>query len=115
MGCLNCLRICLANIVASVQFVIEFDVFGFPPSAVFTQPRNLDSLSLVSSSSAAAAASKTGAPLLRTDSRVFMVGCGNSPFSADMYDAGFTDIANVDYAPTVIEQVWIDSNLQPAV
>jgi hypothetical protein len=75
--------------------------------AVFTQPRTLDSLSLASSSSssAAAAASNTGAPLLRADSRVFMVGCGNSPFSADMYDAGFTDIANVDYAPTVIEQV----------
>eukprot|EP00455_Lapot_gusevi_P011082 TRINITY_DN15091_c0_g1_i1.p1 TRINITY_DN15091_c0_g1~~TRINITY_DN15091_c0_g1_i1.p1 ORF type:complete len:180 (+),score=53.61 TRINITY_DN15091_c0_g1_i1:183-722(+) len=32
-----------------------------------------------------------------------MVGCGNSPFSAQLYDAGYRYITNLDYSPTVIE------------
>lgn len=31
-----------------------------------------------------------------------MVGCGNSPFSADMYDAGYKNIVNIDYSENVI-------------
>lgn len=34
--------------------------------------------------------------------RILVVGCGNAPFSADLYDAGYTQIVNIDYAPAVI-------------
>ena len=37
--------------------------------------------------------------------RILVVGCGNSPFSADLYDAGFTNIINIDYSATVIAQM----------
>jgi EEF1A lysine methyltransferase 4 len=34
--------------------------------------------------------------------RILIVGCGNAPFSADLYDAGYTNIVNIDYSATVI-------------
>lgn len=34
--------------------------------------------------------------------RILVVGCGNAPFSADLYDAGYTNITNIDYSDTVI-------------
>jgi SAM-dependent methyltransferase len=36
------------------------------------------------------------------NSRILMLGCGNSPFSADMYDAGYHNIVNIDYSEIVI-------------
>jgi SAM-dependent methyltransferase len=41
-------------------------------------------------------------PYLQANTRILMVGCGNSPFSADLYDAGYTNIVNIDYSETVI-------------
>lgn len=41
-------------------------------------------------------------PHLQPDSRILVVGCGNSPFSADLYDAGYTNILNIDYSEVVI-------------
>jgi EEF1A lysine methyltransferase 4 len=34
--------------------------------------------------------------------RVLVVGCGNSPFSADLYDACWSNILNIDYSANVI-------------
>jgi SAM-dependent methyltransferase len=36
---------------------------------------------------------------------ILVLGCGNSPFSADLYDAGFFDIVNVDFSETVIARM----------
>jgi hypothetical protein len=40
--------------------------------------------------------------LMRPDQRVLHVGCGNSPFAADLYDDGFHLLTNVDYSVPVI-------------
>jgi EEF1A lysine methyltransferase 4 len=37
--------------------------------------------------------------------RILIVGCGNSPFSADLYDAGYTNIVNIDYSDNVIQHM----------
>ena len=37
--------------------------------------------------------------------RILLVGVGNSTFSADLYDAGFTNLVNVDYSSVVIEKM----------
>jgi hypothetical protein len=34
--------------------------------------------------------------------RILVVGCGNSSFSADLYDDGFPHVINIDYSETVI-------------
>eukprot|EP00978_Attheya_sp_CCMP212_P048656 scaffold555823_cov51-Attheya_sp.AAC.1 len=34
--------------------------------------------------------------------RILVVGCGNSSFSADLYDDGFPRVINIDYSETVI-------------
>ncbi|KWU44291.1 S-adenosyl-L-methionine-dependent methyltransferase [Rhodotorula sp. JG-1b] len=39
------------------------------------------------------------------DSRIVMLGCGNSTLSRDMYDDGYRNIANIDYSPVVIEKM----------
>ncbi|KAI9228063.1 MAG: S-adenosyl-L-methionine-dependent methyltransferase [Piptocephalis tieghemiana] len=49
-------------------------------------------------------------PLLRQyiphkKSRILMLGCGNSTLSEDMYDDGYTNLVNVDFSHTVIEQM----------
>lgn len=36
-------------------------------------------------------------------SGILVVGCGDSPFSADLYAAGYTNITNVDYSSVCIE------------
>jgi EEF1A lysine methyltransferase 4 len=41
----------------------------------------------------------------RAEIRILMVGCGNAPFSADLYHAGFTNITNIDYSETVIDSM----------
>lgn len=44
-------------------------------------------------------------PLLNPTDRILIVGCGNSSFSADVYDAGFTNIVNIDFSAVVIEKM----------
>ena len=44
-------------------------------------------------------------PYLDKDCRILVVGCGNAPFSADLYDAGYEQITNIDYSPTVIRDM----------
>jgi SAM-dependent methyltransferase len=47
-------------------------------------------------------------PLLLQSSNspsILVVGCGNSPFSADLYDAGFRDVVSVDYSEAVIAKM----------
>ena len=39
------------------------------------------------------------------ESRILMLGCGNSLLSEEMYDAGFCNIDNIDISPVVIEQM----------
>ena len=40
----------------------------------------------------------------RTD-HILMLGCGNSRLSEDMYDDGFTTVANIDISKVVIDQM----------
>ena len=52
--------------------------------------------------------SKQVLPLLSpytTKARILIVGCGNSSFSADLYDIGYTNIVNLDYSGVVIERM----------
>ena len=42
-------------------------------------------------------------PYLSRRARILVVGCGNSSFSADLYDAGFTNIVSIDYSQVVID------------
>jgi SAM-dependent methyltransferase len=42
---------------------------------------------------------------LSRDSRILIVGCGNAPFSADLYDAGYTHTVNIDYSTQVIARM----------
>jgi EEF1A lysine methyltransferase 4 len=44
-------------------------------------------------------------PKLSVESRILIVGCGNSPFSADMYDDGYHRIVNIDFSTIVIEEM----------
>lgn len=44
-------------------------------------------------------------PFLRPESRILVIGCGNSPFSADLYDAGYPNIVNIDFSANVIERM----------
>jgi SAM-dependent methyltransferase len=37
--------------------------------------------------------------------KILIVGCGNSSFSADLYDAGYTNITNLDSSAVVIEKM----------
>jgi EEF1A lysine methyltransferase 4 len=50
-------------------------------------------------------ACQTGGDNERAEIRILMVGCGNAPFSADMYHAGYTNITNIDYSETVIDSM----------
>ena len=45
------------------------------------------------------------ATLLRAEDKILVVGCGNSRFSADLYDAGFEHIVNIDYSAVVIQRM----------
>lgn len=40
---------------------------------------------------------------LTPESNILLVGCGNSSFSADLYDAGYSNILSLDYSPVVIQ------------
>ncbi len=41
---------------------------------------------------------------VKKEDRILIVGCGNSPFSAAMYDDGYHNIVNIDYSAVVIER-----------
>lgn len=40
----------------------------------------------------------------KTD-RILIIGCGNAPFSADLYDAGYENLVNIDYSENVIRSM----------
>lgn len=42
---------------------------------------------------------------VKKDSRILILGCGNANLSEDMYDAGYTDIWNIDISSVVIHQM----------
>jgi len=44
-------------------------------------------------------------PFLTPDSRILMLGCGNSKFSAELYEAGYPRIVNVDISEVCIAQM----------
>jgi SAM-dependent methyltransferase len=46
-------------------------------------------------------------PYLQPHHNILVVGCGNSSFSADLYEAGFHNITNIDFASSVIERMTI--------
>lgn len=37
------------------------------------------------------------------DDKILVLGCGNSTFSAELYDAGFQNVTSVDFSPNVID------------
>jgi 2-polyprenyl-3-methyl-5-hydroxy-6-metoxy-1,4-benzoquinol methylase len=43
------------------------------------------------------------ARFLTPTSQILIVGCGNSPFSTDLYDAGYVHITNIDFSEVVIQ------------
>jgi len=45
------------------------------------------------------------APFMSPDSKILLVGCGNSTFSEQLYDAGFRQLWNVDYSKVVIDKM----------
>lgn len=49
------------------------------------------------------------------DARVLHVGCGNSLLGEAMYDAGWREILNIDYAPSVIEQMRARAAQRPGL
>ncbi|CAM9468794.1 unnamed protein product, partial [Laminaria digitata] len=51
--------------------------------------------------------------LRRTD-RILIVGCGNSNFSAELYDDGFEEVENVDFSqPVVAEMCRVHAKARP--
>jgi SAM-dependent methyltransferase len=40
---------------------------------------------------------------INSNPRMLLIGVGNSPFSADLYDAGWENQLNIDYSPVVID------------
>ncbi|XP_055338170.1 EEF1A lysine methyltransferase 4-like [Paramacrobiotus metropolitanus] len=46
--------------------------------------------------------SKLFSEVVANNSRILVLGCGNSSMSADLYHLGYTQIVNVDYSPSVI-------------
>lgn len=44
-------------------------------------------------------------PHLKYSDKILVVGCGNSNFSADLYDAGFHNIINIDFSGVVIAKM----------
>lgn len=42
-------------------------------------------------------------PYVHISNKILLVGCGNSSFSADLYDDGYTNITSLDYSKNVID------------
>ena len=62
-------------------------------------------------------------PYLQKCYKILVLGCGNSPFSYDMYEDGYTQITNIDYSPICIEMMaekyknceemkWVEMNIK---
>lgn len=43
--------------------------------------------------------------ILQPNHKILIVGCGNSSFSADLYDDGFQNIVNIDFSEVVIKRM----------
>lgn len=41
-------------------------------------------------------------PFIKNSDKILIVGCGNSSFSANLYDDGFKNITNIDYSGNVV-------------
>jgi len=51
---------------------------------------------------------------IRLDDRILIVGCGNSTFSNDIYDAGFKNITNIDFSDVVIRKMAsLNAHIRP--
>ena len=44
-------------------------------------------------------------PFLKDDTKILIIGCGNSPFSFDLYDDGYKNITNIDFSINVIQKM----------
>ncbi|KAG8760869.1 hypothetical protein FRC14_001428 [Serendipita sp. 396] len=44
---------------------------------------------------------------------ILMLGCGNSTLSEEMYEAGYTNIVNIDYSAVVIEKMKLRNEDRP--
>jgi SAM-dependent methyltransferase len=44
--------------------------------------------------------------LVSTDCKILVVGCGNSTFSSDLYDAGYKNITNIDFSEVCISAMF---------
>jgi hypothetical protein len=44
-------------------------------------------------------------PFLHHQSKILILGCGNSKFSEDLYHGGYPNIVNIDYSTVVIQQM----------
>lgn len=49
-------------------------------------------------------------PQLRPSDRILVVGCGNSSFSADLYDDGYVNITNIDFSSVVINKMQAENS-----
>ena len=50
-------------------------------------------------------------PYISPSDNILVVGCGNSSFSADLYDDGFHNITNIDFSAVVINKMQADHAL----
>lgn len=48
-------------------------------------------------------------PLINFDDDILIVGCGNSSFSSDLYDAGYHNITNIDFSESVVRKMETDN------
>jgi EEF1A lysine methyltransferase 4 len=44
-------------------------------------------------------------PPRESNPKILVVGCGNSEFSAGLYDAGWTDVTSIDFSEVVIQNM----------
>jgi 2-polyprenyl-3-methyl-5-hydroxy-6-metoxy-1,4-benzoquinol methylase len=44
-------------------------------------------------------------PFINLSDKILIVGCGNSSFSADLYDLGYLNITNIDFSSILIEKM----------
>ncbi|KAL1406245.1 hypothetical protein Q8F55_007939 [Vanrija albida] len=49
------------------------------------------------------------------DTRILMLGCGNSQLSEAMYDAGWKNIVNIDFSTALIEQMKVRHEGRPGM
>ena len=44
-------------------------------------------------------------PLIKPESKILILGCGNAVFSENLYDYGYQNIFNIDISSVVIQQM----------